>query len=307
MPETLREKRRRAGKLGAAARWGSDLENGKVLSPDGTNGTRPAENRDWYRIESKATDEADVYIYGMISRFDVNAKDFANELAEISAKTLNVFINSPGGSVFEGLAIMNAIHRHPASVNVVVDGIAASAASFIAMSGDTITMARGSQMMIHDALTVVDILAMANPADIDGFINQLEALKKNLDRHSDNVAALYAEAASARGGESDPAAWRALMTAETWYFAEEAVDAGLADKVEGNTSSDDDPEDSAPIELKFRYASREKAPPPRTVAATAKPAAPAPAPPAPEPEPVTPAPPKFDLAALRAGLKEVAS
>lgn len=180
----------------------------------------------WYRIKNSEDEDgeevADLYIYDeivpqFIAEFlgGISAQGLINELNEISASTINVRINSPGGAVFEAIAIYNALMSHSATINVYVDSLAASAASVIAMAGDKITMMVGSQMMIHDASGI----EMGNAAE-------LRAYADFLDKQSDNIASIYAEKA---GG--DPKDFRNLMLAETWLYAEEAVELGLADTV----------------------------------------------------------------------------
>lgn len=179
---------------------------------------------DWYRIKNATdgADEANIYIYDdivpqWIAEYmgGVSAESMIAELNEITASTINVRINSPGGALFEAIAIYNALMSHSATINVYVDSLAASAASLIAMAGDKITMMVGSQMMIHDALGV----EMGNAADMRAFATFL-------DKQSDNIADIYAEKS---GG--DPVELRKLMLAETWLFPAEAVALGLADEV----------------------------------------------------------------------------
>ena len=110
-----------------------------------------AKNKSWYSIENAATDEATIYVYDEISRWGVDAKQFVKDLNGVTAKTINLKINSPGGNVFDGCTIHNALKDHAATVNVQVDGLAASIASIIAMAGDKITMAKSAMMMIHNA------------------------------------------------------------------------------------------------------------------------------------------------------------
>src|SRR4051812_7340036 len=124
---------------------------------------RPTERREWYQIKNlaaydKAEDgaetSADVYIYDEIGASfwgGVDAAQFVAGLGALDVQKINLFLNSPGGAAWDGIAIMNALRRHPAKVDVTVDGIAASIASVIAMAGDTVTMNRGSEMMVHDA------------------------------------------------------------------------------------------------------------------------------------------------------------
>jgi len=191
---------------------------------------------DWFKVKNAAEgeDTATIYIYDEIVDsfiaewfgFGVSAEDLIEQLNGITAKNINVRINSPGGFLFEGLAIFNALLNHPANIHVYVDALAASAASVIAMAGDTITMMPGSQMMIHDASGI----AMGNPTEIRDYANFL-------DKQSDNIASVYVYRA---GGEVKD--WRALMKAETWAMASEAVDLGLADQIFTKPEQVEDPE-----------------------------------------------------------------
>jgi len=202
---------------------------------------------DWYRIENKADGPASVYIYDEIGYFGVTAKDFVNDLNGITASEIDLHLNSPGGDVFDGIAIYESLKSHSAKINVVVDSLAASAASFIAMAGDTVTMARNAQMMIHDAMG----LCVGNAADMEEMIGLL-------NKCSDNIADIYAQRA---GGTAD--SWREKMKAETWYSAQEAVDAGLADSVKGADSSDKKDETRNDWDLSiFNFEGRKDAPAP---------------------------------------------
>lgn len=182
---------------------------------------------------------------------------------------LTVHINSPGGDVFDGIAILNALRAHKGSITTIVDGLAASAASFIAQAGQTRVMARNSEMMIHDASG----LCIGNASDMRTMLDLL-------DRASDNIASVYAE----RSGVGDVASWRDAMGKETWYSAEEAVTAGLADSVDGQGESAS-PENSWDLSI-YAHAKRSDAPDPEIFRA-------------PEPEPP---PQMFDLGAFMKGL-----
>lgn len=192
--------------------------------------------REWYRIgdvraevvgdagegegeevgEAATTSTADVYLYGSIGGWSgVTADDFVRDVAALDVERIVLHVNSPGGDCWDGLAMGNVLRAHRADVLVRVDGIAASAASVVAMAGDEVVMGIGSQMMVHDAWT----FAMGNAAD-------LAATGVMLDSISDSIAATYAAKA---GGTS--VSWRETMRAEAWYTAEEAVAAGLADRV----------------------------------------------------------------------------
>lgn len=143
----------------------------------------------------------------------LTAKSFANQLSGITGP-LEVHINSGGGDVWDGIGIKNAIEAHKGPVTTVVDGIAASIASVIAQAGSDRVMMPGSMMMIHDPFTV----AAGNAAEFT-------KMAATLDDVANNLAAVYARAA---GGT--PESWRDAMKVETWYTADQAVAAGLADR-----------------------------------------------------------------------------
>lgn len=174
-----------------------------------------SQKNQWFRLKDSANGAARLDVFDEIGFWGISASELNAQLQAVSASSIDVHINSPGGDVFDGIAILNMLRGHPATVNVIVDGLAASAASFIAMAGNTLTMMPNSQMMIHDASGV----CVGNNAD-------MMAMAELLDRCSDNIASIYASRA---GGTVD--SWRTAMRAETWYSADEAVDAGLADSV----------------------------------------------------------------------------
>jgi HK97 family phage prohead protease len=214
----------------------------------------------WYEIRSVVDDPAErddpgaevaeVLIFDEIGgSLGVSAKQFAQDLQEITAPTIRVRINSPGGSVFDAVAIHNALLHHPAYVEVYVDSLAASAASVIAMAGDEVVMMPGSQMMIHDASAVEE----GNAADHG-------KMQTFLDRQSDNIARFYQ-----RRGGGDVAEWRERMLAETWMFADEAVEAGLADREYEPDRFGAEPDErmTRSFDLArygYRYAGRDRAP-----------------------------------------------
>ena len=172
----------------------------------------------WYKIRNEAATPtvAEVDIFDVIG-WDVTATDFIAELRALDVTDIHLNVNSPGGSVFDGLAILNALRQHPATVTANVMGVAASAASFIVVGGsDTVVMAENSTMMLHSASGIV----LGNAEDMQQAADWLAMIDKNL-------AAIYA--AKAGGTVAD---WLDLMHAETWYLAEDAVKAGLADSVD---------------------------------------------------------------------------
>ncbi|MDI3331416.1 MAG: ATP-dependent Clp protease proteolytic subunit [Micrococcus sp.] len=216
-------------------------------------GLQMATHKDWFRVtrNEDTTDEADVYIYDVIdSWYGVSANEFVQAVSALDVTQLNVYINSPGGSVWDGIAMLNALRRHKANVTVYVDGIAASAASFIAMAGDEVVMGPNSELMIHDAWG----LCVGNAADMDD-------MRDRLDKISGNLASIYASRA---GG--NPTDWRNAMLAETWYSAEEAVSAGLADRIADTLptkiTEDEDAQDRFDLSI-FAHAGRRDAPKPK--------------------------------------------
>jgi len=171
-------------------------------------GRPAAQGRPWYRIANLDDDSSparvDVYdeIGGSWFSDGVTAGDFVAQLAAIpSSRELHVHINSPGGDVFDGIAIYNAIAQRQGPVTTVVDGLAASAASFIAQAGKNRVVSPGSMMMIHDASGI----CIGNAAD-------MREVAELLDQVSGNLADIYA----AHTGKPAPG-WRDAMQAETWY------------------------------------------------------------------------------------------
>ena len=108
-------------------------------------------SKTWFDISRKhGGNRAVNHIFDEIRLFGVSAKDFAEKLTDIGAvREIELYINSPGGAVFDGLAIYNMLQRHPAEVTVFVDGLAASIASVVAMSGDTVIMPQNALLMMH--------------------------------------------------------------------------------------------------------------------------------------------------------------
>lgn len=195
---------------------------------------RATSSRLGWRIEAKAN-QADVYLYDLIGKDfwgdGTSAADFVQELRNLDVTQIDLHINSPGGYVDDGLAMYNALQKHPATVTAHVDGIAASCASFIAMAADQVLIAPHARMMIHDAQGFVDIFSLANAEAIDDLIKNLASIRDLLDGESDNIAGIYVDKA---GGTTSQ--WRSRMQANgamgTTYRGQEAVDVGLADAVE---------------------------------------------------------------------------
>jgi ATP-dependent protease ClpP protease subunit len=183
-----------------------------------TGGRPKHKAKDFWRLWGIVNDAAGrLDIYETIGEYaGISAKSFVGELTALGdVDEIDLFINSDGGDVFDSFAIYAALQRHPAVKNVYIDGLAASAASFIAMAGDSISISASARMMIHAASAVVvgDAIEMRKVADI------LESL-------TGTIASIYSKRS---GGRQQT--FLNLMAAETWFDAEQAVKAGLADKI----------------------------------------------------------------------------
>ena len=155
-------------------------------------------------------------MYGEIG-WEVRAAEFVPAIDAVTDSHIDLHISSPGGDVFEALTIMNALKEHPATKTVYIDGLAASAASFIAVGiGGEVIMRPGAEMMIHNA-----------QGGAWGDMNDMHAIIERLESASATIADIYA----AKTG-TDAKQWRAAMDAETWFSADEALAAGLVDRVE---------------------------------------------------------------------------
>lgn len=175
-------------------------------------------------VRAAADGSTEILLYDEIGYWGVNAKDFAGVLAGITSPSITVRINSPGGDVFDGLAMYNSLKSHPATINTVVEGLAASAASFIMLAGDTVTMAENSLVMIHKAWA----MGIGNADD-------MTALSGVLSKIDGQIAGMY----SAKNGKSVEDNL-AAMADETWMTSAEAKDFGLVDSIVGDDEPDED-------------------------------------------------------------------
>jgi ATP-dependent Clp protease protease subunit len=171
------------------------------------------------RFVNKGNKTGEIWLYDQVGEGwfgGMSAKTFVAEMQKLGkVDVINLHINSPGGSVFDGVAIYNSLKSHPARIEVDVDSVAASIASVIAMAGDEIRMAQNAMMMIHDPMGV----AM-------GTAEEMRKTAELLDQIKGVIAGTYAK----RTGMKD-AEVMALMAEETWMSADEALDMGFADTV----------------------------------------------------------------------------
>lgn len=167
-----------------------------------------------YEVKNKADSPTKVYIYDEIGFFGVDAETFVKDFKNILGDVI-IRINSPGGSVFDGMAIYNAIKDHKADTTTIIDGLAASAASYIALAGDKVIMAEGTFLMIHDPYSLV--------------VGTSEDMRKEadlLDKVRDQIAGLYANKSGKSLSEITT-----MMSDETWMTGKEAKASGFADEV----------------------------------------------------------------------------
>jgi ATP-dependent protease ClpP protease subunit len=172
---------------------------------------------------SKSGDTASIYVYDVISAdWGVSALSVIDAINQASdAKTLNIHLNSPGGDVFEGRAIMAAISAFRGKTIAKIDSLCASAATSIALACDEVEMADGAAFMIHNAHG----MAYGDKADLRHTADVMEKIEGAIV--NDYMA---------KTGMAE-AEVRALMDAETWYTANEALEAGFVDRVTSRSST----------------------------------------------------------------------
>ncbi len=181
---------------------------------------KPAASRPWYEIRAEAARrEATLWLYGFIGEDlfgeGVAAKDLVRALATLDVDRIEVRINSEGGSVFDGMAIYNALREHPAEVVAHIDYLGASIAAVIPLAADRVLMADNGLFMIHEAFggTIGRAADMRRFGDLLDMVNsgQLDAFERKTGRDRQELAA--------------------AMAAETWYSAAEAIEAGFVDEL----------------------------------------------------------------------------
>ena len=173
-----------------------------------------------FEIKNKTETKAEILIYDQIGEdwfgAGVTAKSFSEELSKLpkSIKQIDVRVNSPGGSVFDGMTIYQRLKDHPAKVTAYVDGIAASIASVIIMSADEIVMGDGAMLMIHKPLT-----------GISGNTSELERMIDILDKIENQMVTIYAKKTGLSRAEIAK-----MLADETWMTAEESLNLKFVDK-----------------------------------------------------------------------------
>lgn len=171
-------------------------------------------------MRNKSATKAEIVIYSQIgaSWWDegLSAKQFSDILKDLdpAVNEITVRINSPGGDVFDGVAIYNRLKQHKAKIIVHIDGLAASIASIIALAGDEIIMGEGALFMIHLPWT----FAMGNRNDLDNVVNRLTDVEEQL-------VSIYA-----KKSRLDRSEIKSMLEAETWLDADQAIEKGFVDR-----------------------------------------------------------------------------
>ena len=181
----------------------------------------------YWEFKAKQDNSADLYLYIEIAEWGGgysahSAQSFKRELDALGEiDTLNVYINSPGGDVFEGNAIYNMLKRKKYTVNVYIDGLAASIASIIAMAGNKIIMPSNAMMMVHNPWTY----SIGNASD-------LRKTADDLDKITLSLREVYIDRSN---GKLDEETITSLLDNETWLTAQECYDYGLCDEIVAST------------------------------------------------------------------------
>jgi len=176
---------------------------------------KPLDKTEWYEIKAQSGDSAEILIYDYIGWPYNDAGEFVRALAEIDSKAITVRINSPGGDVFDGLAIYNALTSHKSKIITRIESLAASAASFIALAGKEKQAYKNAMIMIHNSL----VFTAGNQYDLREIADILEKI-------DGNMVDIYAQNTSVGKREV-----RDMMKAETWFTAKEAKDKGFIDTI----------------------------------------------------------------------------
>jgi ATP-dependent Clp endopeptidase proteolytic subunit ClpP len=170
----------------------------------------------WYNIKNLSDASTEVVIYDEIGTWGVDSKSFIEEVKGISTENVLLRINSPGGSVIDGLAIHDAIKRMPQKVTAQIEGLAASIASVIALGADEVTMSENSLFMIHNVW-----------GGETGGAKEMRKAADLMDKMGDRLVNIYVSKTGKE--ESEIRNW---MNEETWFTAEEAFEAGFINRIE---------------------------------------------------------------------------
>lgn len=182
---------------------------------------KPLDRPDWYKIEALSEDEAEIIIFDIIGFPFNDAAELVRTLAGMKQKTITVRINSPGGDVFDAVAIFNALQSHPSKIITRVESLAASAASLIALAGKQVQAYQNAILMLHEPW----VYSAGNQYD-------LREIAEILGKISENMVDIYT--GNSNVGKKEI---REMMKAETWLNAKEAKEKGFIDTIlDGKTA-----------------------------------------------------------------------
>tara|TARA_R110000822_G_scaffold112812_4_gene243810 strand:+ start:7481 stop:8734 length:1254 start_codon:yes stop_codon:yes gene_type:complete len=170
----------------------------------------------WYNIKNLSSNSTEVVIYDEIGQWGIDSKAFIDEIKEISTENVLLRINSPGGSVIDGLAIHDAIKRMPQKVTAQIEGLAASIATIIALGADEITMSQNSLFMIHNVW-----------GGETGGAKDMRKAADLMEKMGDRLVNIYVSKTG-----KDESEIRNWMDEETWFTADEALEAGFINYIE---------------------------------------------------------------------------
>lgn len=192
--------------------------NAPLMRPRGSTPSKdePVAGQSWYQLRAAARGVVDLMLYGDIGAWGISANQFARDLKALGdVSQINLHVHSPGGDVFEGMAMYNLLKNHPAYVEGTVDGLAASMGSVVLMAADKIRIPANAMIMVH------------KPWGIQGGdADEMRRYADLLDKVEDSLVAAYT---SKTGKSVDEV--KALLAAETWMTGAEAVELGFADEL----------------------------------------------------------------------------
>lgn len=177
--------------------------------------------KNWYSIKSQDSDTPEIFIYDQIGWPGVEAERFIKDLDNIEASRIKIRLNTPGGNVFDGYAIFNALRQHKAKIETHIDGLAASIGSIVALAGDSVHIAKNAFFMIHDPWAMV--------------IGTSEDMRKEagvLDKISNTLVQTYVDRTGLPTNQVEQ-----LMADETWFSAQESKEYGFIDFITGDEAA----------------------------------------------------------------------
>lgn len=176
---------------------------------------KPLDRPEWYKIEASANDQAEILVYDVIGWPYNDAGDLVRYVNSLGDKDILVRLNTPGGDVFDGMAIFNALANHKGKVTIRIEALAASMGSVLAMAGKEIQAYSNTMMMIHDPWTYMA-----------GNQYELREMADLLEKISGNMLDVYTGRSKVGKREM-----KEIMKAETWYTAKEAKEKGFIDTI----------------------------------------------------------------------------